>query len=102
MAGDPATNPRPLAWITRIAVAVLVADALVLGAVGFSAGRPLFVVVAGFSLVAAWVVRRLERGYRRQLAEINAARRELGSEVRAMAGEVARRRPEGGTSAETP
>jgi hypothetical protein len=98
--GEPAVAPPPLARFTRVVVAVLVVDALVLGAVGLYARRPLFVGLAGLALLLAGLARRMERGYRRRLAEIAAARRELRDEVRAIAGDL-RQAPTGdGTSAD--
>lgn len=99
MPGDPAAASPPLARFTRIVVGLLLIDALVLGAVGLYARRPIFVVVAALSLVAAWVARRMARGYCRQLALIEAARRELGDEVRAMAGDLRQRTPGDGPAA---
>jgi hypothetical protein len=65
-----------------------------MGAVGFRARRPFFFLIAVLSLAAAWAVLRLERRYRRQLEEIHAARRELGADLRAMAGELRRQDPD--------
>jgi hypothetical protein len=73
---------------TRIVVVVLAVDALVLGAVGLQARRPLFLVIAVLSGAAAWAVTRMERGYRARMVEIQAARRALRDEVRAMAAEL--------------
>jgi len=98
--GDPAVASPPLARFTRVVVVVLILDALVLGAVGLSARRPLFVGLAGLSLLVAGVVRRMEREYRQRLAEIAVTRRELRDEVRTMAGEVRRAPPADGSSAE--
>ncbi|HEX9165116.1 MAG TPA: hypothetical protein VF862_04355 [Gemmatimonadales bacterium] len=101
MPGDPVAAPPPLARFTRIVVVLLVVDALVLGAVGLYARRPSFVAVAALSLAAAWVAQRMVRGYYRRLAEIEATRRELRDEVRAMAGDLRQRPPGGGPSAGT-
>lgn len=88
MPGAQAPGSSPLVRVTRVVVVLLIVDALVLGAVGVQARRPVLVLIAAGSLGAAWVVHRMERAYRARMAEIQAARRALRDEVRAMAGDL--------------
>lgn len=70
--------------MTLLAVGFLLADAMLLGAAGFRAGRPLLVVWGAVFLAAAGAVLLLWRRYLRRLDEIARDRARLRQELRSV------------------
>jgi len=77
---------------TWVALAVLVLNAVLLGAAGLVAGRPALLVAAAVALVAAVLVAAAWRRHRRTLADLRAERHALRDEVLALR-ELVRRDP---------
>ncbi len=71
----------PSRALTTFAVGFLALDGLLLGYSGFSLERPLLVVWGGVCLVGAVLVVLGWRRYRRAMADIERARKEMRAEV---------------------
>lgn len=67
--------------LTTLAVGVLALDALLLAYGGTALRRPLLIVAGGLCALVALLVVIGWRRYRRTLAELDSARRELRAEV---------------------
>ncbi len=72
---------RPSRTPTTLAVGFLSLDALLLGYAGFTGGRPLLVVAGAACGLGAVLVIAAWRRYRRTLAELEDARRDIKREV---------------------
>jgi hypothetical protein len=78
--------------LTVLAVIVLVADAVFLGAMGVVAHRPLLVAGAVLAIGFAALMLALYRRHLRNWETVTRARQDLAAEVRAMARQAAPRR----------
>ena len=70
--------------MTRLAIGVLLLDAVALVVLGYLTRRGVLVLIGVGFLVAAALIQLYSRWHRRRMDEIVAARRELGAEARAM------------------
>jgi len=77
---------------TWVALAVLVLNAVLLGAAGLVAGRPALLVAAGVALMAALLVAVAWRRHQRTLSDLRAERHALRDEALALR-ELVRRDP---------
>lgn len=77
----PRASRPPHRALTTFAVGFLVLDALLLGYSGLALGRTLLVVWGGVCLVGATLVIVGWRRYRRAMAELERARKEMRAEV---------------------
>lgn len=84
MAGSAPPRP-PFFRLTVAAGALLVSDALFLGALGLGTGRPLLVWIAAVSLAGAGLLFWLWRLHRRRWAALAEARRLVQDEARSLA-----------------
>jgi hypothetical protein len=76
---------------TTLAAGFLFLDAVLLGYAGLSWSRPLLTAVGALCGIGGFVVILVWRRYRRTLSELEAARREMKSEVESIRGLLERR-----------
>jgi hypothetical protein len=77
-------SPVVLRTLTILAVGVLAFDGAALAALGLLTGRLVLVLVGAAFFVSSGLIVLYWRWYRRRVADIAAARRALGDEVREM------------------
>lgn len=75
------TLVRPSRALTTVAVGFLLLDAVLFAIAGFAAARPLLFIPAGLCAAVAGLVIFAWRRYRRTLAELADARREMKREA---------------------